>query len=304
MEIDRVASTVCHLLHSWLCSQRVRCFQLSVLDYQPQYLHCQPGHDLYLSVSTRPFCDNATYTDSPTPSPLLELANYHVLGRLLYYVPYCAPLPPNRIMSLFGALVAIVEALNGLGVAFTSNSSSSQSVQELGSKLTKASLAVHLAVIVVCIVLAGMFYRNCLSAGIRRRNVTTPLTILCSSMVLILIRCIYRLVEHLGNMGLAIDDLEAMRQLSPILRYEWYFYVFESTTMLLNSAIWNIWHPGRYLPGLHNIHLSPEGNEVEAEENLDTRPLLTKAGSILTFAILFRKKKTEYQPEYALVSGS
>ncbi|KEQ95233.1 hypothetical protein AUEXF2481DRAFT_4857 [Aureobasidium subglaciale EXF-2481] len=236
--------------------------------------------------------------------PLLELANYHVLGRVLYYVPYCAPFPPNRIMSLFGALVAVVEALNGLGVAFTSNPSSSQSVQELGSKLTKASLAFQLAVIVVCVLLAGLFYRNCKKQGIHSRNVNVPLIALSSSMFLILVRCIYRLVEHMGNVGLAIDDLESMRQLTPILRYEWFFYVFESTTMLFNSAVWNIWHPGRYLPRLHNIYLSSDGTEVEAVEDSDTRPLLAKAGSVLTFGLFFRKKKTERQQSYLLDSGN
>jgi choline-glycine betaine transporter len=205
-------------------------------------------------------------------------------------------------MSLFGALVAVVEALNGLGVAFTSNPSSSQSIQELGSKLTKASLAVQLAVVVVCVVLAGVFFRNCLKQGIRSRNINVPLIILSLSMFLILIRCVYRLIEHLGNVGLAIDDLKSMRRLTPILRYEWFFFVFESTTMLLNSALWNIWHPGRYLPRLHNVYLSPDGTEVEAEEDSDTRPLLAKAGSILTFGIFFRKKKPQRDSSYTLAS--
>jgi hypothetical protein len=205
-------------------------------------------------------------------------------------------------MSLFGALVAIVEALNGLGVAFTSNPSSTQSIQELGSRLTKASLAFQLAVIVVCVVLAGVFFQKCTKQGIHSRNINVPLIILSSSMFLILIRCIYRLVEHLGNVGLAIDNLKSMRRLTPILRYEWFFYVFESTTMLVNSAIWNVWHPGRYLPRLHNVYLSPDGTEVEAEEDSDTRPLLAKAGSILTFGIFFRKKKTQRDSTYTLDS--
>lgn len=195
-------------------------------------------------------------------------------------------------MSLFGGLVAIVEALNGLGVAFTSNPSSTQSIQELGSELTKASLAIQIAVIVLCVVLACLFLRNCTKRGIRSRKTEIPLVVLCSSMFLILIRCIYRLTEHMGNVGLDITDIESMRQLTPMLRYEWFFYVFESTTMLANSAIWNIWHPGRYLPRLHNIYLSPEGSEVEAEEESDTRPLLVKGASILTFGVFFRKKKT------------
>lgn len=203
-------------------------------------------------------------------------------------------------MSLFGALVAVVEALNGLGVAFTSNPSSTQSIQELGSKLTKASLAFQLGVIIVCVVLAGLFFRKCTKEGIRSRNINVPLIVLSSSMFLILIRCIYRLVEHVGNVGLDIGDLESMRQLTPILRYEWFFYVFESTTMLLNSAVWNLWHPGRYLPRLHNVHLLPDGTEAESEEETDTRPLLVKAGSVLTFGIFFRKKKAHHDSSYTL----
>lgn len=194
-------------------------------------------------------------------------------------------------MSLFGALVAIVEALNGLGVAFTSNPSSSRSIQELGSELTKASLAVQLAVIVACVVLASLFFRICTKQGVRSRNINVPIIILSSSMFLILIRCIYRLVEHLGNVELTIKNFESMRRLTPILRYEWFFYVFESTTMPVNSAIWNVWHPGRYLPRLHNVYLSPDGTEVEAEE--DPRSLLAKAGTILTFGIFSRKKETQ-----------
>ena len=106
----------------------------------------------------------------------------------------------------------------------------------------------------------------------------------------------------MGNVALDIGDLESMRQLVPILRYEWFFYVFESTTMLLNSAVWNIWHPGRYLPRLHNVHLLPDGTEVESEEDTDTRPLLVKASSVLTFGIFFRKKKAHQNSSYTLDS--
>lgn len=123
-------------------------------------------------------------------------------------------------------------------------------------------------------------------------------------MFLILVRCIYRLAGHLGNVGLAIDDLGSMRQLTPILRYEWYFYVFESTTMLFNSAVWNIRRPGRYLPRLHNVYLSPDGTAVAVEEHSDTRPLLAKAGSVLTFGIFFRQKKVDHGRSFALDSGN
>lgn len=207
-------------------------------------------------------------------------------------------------MSLFGALVAIVEALNGLGVAFTSNPSSSPSTQELGGNLTKASLAFQLAVILVCFILAGLFYRNWVKSEIRSRNIKIPLVVLSFSMFLILVRCIYRLVEHTGNVRLVIDDLGSLKRPSPLLRYEWYFYVSEATTMLRNPAIWNIWHPGRYLPRHHNVYHSTDGFEVQAENHSDDRPLLAKAGSLLTFGIFFRQQKMERQESYALDSSN
>lgn len=80
--------------------------------------------------------------------------------------------------------------------------------------------------------------------------------------------------------------------LTPILRYEWFFYVFEATLMLINSILWNLWNPGRYLPRNYHVYLAPDGRtELEGEDRSDDRPLLAKAGSVLTFGILFRKKE-------------
>lgn len=91
--------------------------------------------------------------------PLIELANYHVLGRVFYYRPYSAPLPPGKILCIFGTLLALVETLNALGIAFASNTSSSQNQQELESRLTVAALAIQLSVIDIFVVLAAIFYR-------------------------------------------------------------------------------------------------------------------------------------------------
>jgi hypothetical protein len=115
-------------------------------------------------------------------------------------------------------------------------------------------------------------------------------------MSLILIRCIYRLVEHLGNATIHIDDPESLAELSPILRYEWYFYVFEATLMLVNSVIWNIWNPGHYLPKNRHIYLAQDGiTELEAKVATAGRPWL----ALLTMGIFFREKQ-EYHPSVEL----
>ncbi|KAI1759005.1 putative RTA1 domain protein [Hypoxylon sp. FL1150] len=224
--------------------------------------------------------------------PLLELANYHVLGRIFYYVPYFAPLPPGKVLSTFGGLMALVEILNALGVALSSNPSSSASHQELGSNLTITALAIQFAVILSCAILAGIFHGRCSRAKIHSRAISIPLNTLYVSLALILIRCIYRFVEHLGNTSVDLDDFESLKTLSPILRYEWFFYVFEAALMFANSVLWNIWNPGRYLPRNYHVYLDRDGvTEIEGEAKLDSRSLLAKIGSVLTFGLLFHEKK-------------
>lgn len=50
--------------------------------------------------------------------PLYELANYYMLGRILYYVPYHSPIHPGRVLTTFAAISIVVETLNGMGSSF------------------------------------------------------------------------------------------------------------------------------------------------------------------------------------------
>ncbi|RHZ67332.1 putative RTA1 domain protein [Aspergillus thermomutatus] len=151
--------------------------------------------------------------------PLLELANYHVLGRIFYYVPNLAPLPPGKVSAIFGSLMALVEALNAPGHA-----------------------------------------------------------------------------KH--KHGIDLDPLH----LPPggTRGQHWYFYVFEASLMLLNSLLWNVFNPGRYLPRNHTVYLAADGTtEIEEEQVRDDQPVFVKAVyaavNILTFGLcgLFARQKDE-----------
>ncbi|KAL3435091.1 hypothetical protein BDV09DRAFT_204395 [Aspergillus tetrazonus] len=223
--------------------------------------------------------------------PLLELANYHVLGRIFHYIPHLAPLPPNRVMSTFGALMALIELLNALGVSLSSNPSSSRSQQNMGSHLTIAALAMQLAVILSFVILAGIFHWRLTKEVIPTGKALLPLYTLYMSMSLILIRCIYRLIEHTGHTTVDINDMEVLKSLTPALRYEWFFYVFEATLMLLNMVLWNVWHPGRYLPANVGVYLGRDGREAVREEGEDRRTVLAKTVSVLSFGVLCKREK-------------
>lgn len=223
---------------------------------------------------------------------MFELANYHVLGRMLYYVPYLSPLPPGRVRSTFGALMVVVEAVNAIGVSLAAQPDAPPSQQETGHHLTIAALAMQLCVITIFVCLASIFHRRCVRANVYVRAVSTPLATLYASTLLILIRCVYRVVEHSGNTTLQLDDLDALAALSPTQRYEWFFYVFEAVPMLANSVLWNVRHPGRHLPSNHHVYLARDGrSELEGDDKPDDRPLLLKTVSALSFGILFRRKE-------------
>ena len=69
--------------------------------------------------------------------PFYELANYIILGRLLYYVPYHSPIHPGRVLITFGAISGIVEALNGNGASYSSNANPPKANKTLGAISSK-----------------------------------------------------------------------------------------------------------------------------------------------------------------------
>ena len=47
--------------------------------------------------------------------------------------------------------------------------------------------------------------------------------------------------------------------MSPTIRYEWYFYVFEALVLAANELMWNIRHPRYYLPEDYHVYLAQDG---------------------------------------------
>ncbi|KAJ5584312.1 uncharacterized protein N7459_004112 [Penicillium hispanicum] len=236
--------------------------------------------------------------------PLLELCNYHILGRMFSYIPWLSPFPPGNVLMLFGGLMGLVEAFNGIGVAFTSNPTGNK--QEAGKGLVLASLSIQLCVITSFFVMSTIFLVRCFKANIRNKAIPSLPYTLYVSMVLILIRSIYRVVQHAGNTTMNLHSQQELESLSPIMRYEWYFLVFEGATMLLNSLLWNVFNAGRFLPQDEKVFLDEDGKTemyIPSDPNDEVSPaqLLRLVMQLLTFGLwglVFPKKETnkeEYQ---------
>lgn len=184
-----------------------------------------------------------------------------MLGRILYYVPYYSPIHPGRVLTTFGFVSALVEVLNAIGISWLANPHISEGYSKSGGALTKASLILQIGVILTFCILAGVFHRRCLKGGITTRKVQGPLMTLYMSTALILMRTIYRTVEHFGSSYIPNNSSPdgKRRTADPILRYEWFFWVFEASLMLVNMVLWNYRHPRRHLPEDYGVYLAQDG---------------------------------------------
>lgn len=197
-------------------------------------------------------------------------------------------------MRIFGGLMTLVEALNAVGVSLFANPLAAPSRQSTGKSLVFAATGMQVGITVIFFIMAGVFHARCAEAGLTRQNkaVTTTLWTLYGSMVLILVRCVYRLVEKTvvkSGRGRG-RGLEELRGLSPMARLKWFFYVFEAGLMLVNSGVWNVWHPGRFLPESRGVHLAVEGREVVVEKG-EKVSVRSRVGRTVTFGLLFRDRR-------------
>ncbi|KAK0750468.1 hypothetical protein B0T18DRAFT_488104 [Schizothecium vesticola] len=207
--------------------------------------------------------------------PLLELSNYNILGRLLYYVPHHSPIHPGRVITTFTMISAVVESLNGAGASLTANLSLPEHKQAAGRSLLKASLVIQIVVLLLFASLAGTFHLRCRRAGVTHPNVTGVLRTLYASGVILMARTIFRTVEYFGVADFHLREGVGVEDLSPMLRYEWYFYVFEAALMLVNNVLINVRHPRQYLPKSVKTYLAEDGvTEVTGEGYVDERPFL------------------------------
>ncbi|KAI1262017.1 RTA1 like protein-domain-containing protein [Xylariaceae sp. FL1019] len=195
--------------------------------------------------------------------PLYELGNYYILGRVLYFVPYYSPIHPGRVLTTFTAISTVIEALNGTGAAYVANVSLPKEKQELGRILFKVALVLQLVVVSLFVTLAATFDYRCRKNGIRSHKVHQPLLTLYLSSGIIAVRCIYRTVEYFGGETLSYyAGGVTASDISPVVRYEWFFYVFEAALMLINSVLFNVRHPRRWLPKSTKLYLAKDGSEM------------------------------------------
>ncbi|KAL2008361.1 hypothetical protein VTN00DRAFT_8343 [Thermoascus crustaceus] len=224
--------------------------------------------------------------------PVYEVANFFTLGRILYYIPYQSPIHPGRVFTTFISMGAVIEAITANGAVRVANTSSTESQQNTGKALLKAALILQLALMAAFVALASKFYYNCARAGVLNDKVKRALHVLYCSCALITVRTIYRTVEYFTAASLNIANVD---HISPILKDEWFFWVFETAVMFVNTVLLNVLHPMRSLPRSNKVYLATDGvTEVEGPGYKDRRPfILTLIDPFDIVGMFFKTKGQE-----------
>jgi hypothetical protein len=95
--------------------------------------------------------------------------------------------------------------------------------------------------------LVAVFHRRASKAGVLKKELRTVLGVMYVSAGIVTVRCVYRLVEYVLGWE------------SSLYRNEVYFWIFEATIMFLNTALLNLYHPGKRLPRSNFVFLARDG---------------------------------------------
>jgi hypothetical protein len=176
--------------------------------------------------------------------PLYAAAEYFILGRLIAYLPYHAPIHPGRVLSTFFILSMIVETLTANGAANSAGTGRTQSQRTAGLNCLKAALIVQCFVEVLFFSLVATVEYRCRRAKCFPRNVRAVCYVLYLTSSMILVRCIVRTIE-------GFEDAKCSPG-NPLCGYialhEWVIYVFEIGNITLFVVVLALFHPGRFLP--------------------------------------------------------
>ncbi|KAF2443554.1 hypothetical protein P171DRAFT_444958 [Karstenula rhodostoma CBS 690.94] len=217
--------------------------------------------------------------------PVYALINYFILSRILYYIPYLAPMHPGRVATTFVGLDAVCEILIGQGAWRMANPSMTPKQRKLGANLVTASLSLQVALFGSFGLLAAQFHMRANKEKLLSRDLRIVLYVLYVSATLVTIRCIYRLVEYIEGWD------------STIYKNEIFFWIFEAVIMFLNTALLNVFHPGKRLPRSNSVFLDRDGvTERRGPGWADDRPWIVTVFDPFDVWGLFagRDEKTQF----------
>ena len=208
--------------------------------------------------------------------PLYAVGEYFILGRLMAYFPYHAPIHPGRVLGTFFLLSAVVEALTANGAANSAGTGRKPGQRKAGLDCLKAALILQCFIEALYLSLVALLEHRCRRVKKFPRRIRPVFYILYTTSFMMLIRCIVRTIEAFENAE--CDPNSSNPYCGYVTRHEWTFWIFEVANITLFVILLAFFPPGRYLPSSTKVFLDPIDGKTErlgeGFSKADKRPLL------------------------------
>ena len=194
--------------------------------------------------------------------PLYSASEYFILGRLMAYLPYHAPIHPGRVLSTFVILSAVVESLTANGAANAAGTGRTPAQVKNGLDCLKAALILQCFVEAFFFSMVAIIEYRCRKAKNFPTHIRMVCYILYITSFMVLVRCIVRTIE-------GFEASAANSKGGPpgyggfVSRHEVFLWVFEIANITLFVILLAIFHPGKYLPRSSRIFLDPVDGTTE-----------------------------------------
>lgn len=193
--------------------------------------------------------------------PLYAAAEYFILGRLLAYLPYHAPLHPGRVIPTFVLLSTAVESLTANGAANSGGGEREPGQRASGIATLQAALILQCVVELGFMSIVGTVQYKCHRAGLFPRQLRPVFYILYLTSSMVLVRCVVRTIE--GFEAPHCEPWVDVDTCGYVSRQEWILWVFEIANITLFVVLLAIFHPGKYLPRDSRIFLDQMDGKTE-----------------------------------------
>ncbi|KAK2768723.1 hypothetical protein FQN54_000579 [Arachnomyces sp. PD_36] len=207
-------------------------------------------------------------------APTYAAADYLICGRLFSYIPYAAPISPLRVVRTFIAFDVLAEIGVWAGAALSEGSNDGTKAR-VGLNLVRAAIMIQCALFLAFICVLAAFHVRAVRCGIWGLS-----------------------IKGTGRPGSAYHIAESfVPKDHPFVTSEIPFLMLEAFLLLLNTAMFNIFHPSYLLP-LDPCHYLLLNNEEASSERVgkslyDTRSLLQIVLDPLDIKGLFSRRDKE-----------
>ncbi|PSK57915.1 RTA1-like protein 2 [Elsinoe australis] len=198
-------------------------------------------------------------------APLYAAAESFILGRILAYLPYHAPIHPGRVLSTFIFISVIIEVFVNTGAANSSGRTDPSKANQVktGIAMYKAGLILQCVLEAGFLSLTAYIHHRARTTRTLPKNIRTMIFMLYLTSSMILLRTVVRTVEGFEGTKCSKTADNPLGYCGYLSTHEWVLWVLEVANITLYVCFLTYFTPGAFLPRSHKVFLDPTDGKTE-----------------------------------------